>query len=158
IFGRPVADVIGQDFMALPENVNSGFAQAHARVMAGERLQDVAMQWRHRDGAALDIMHCGAPVREPGKEIAGAVYISEDVTEKRKLERQLSQSQKMEAIGQLTGGIAHDFNNILTVIIGTIEILADGVAAQPKLAEIATLISDAADRGAALTRQLLAFA
>ena len=64
----------------------------------------------------------------------------------------------MEAIGQLTGGIAHDFNNMLTVITGTIDILAEAVADKPQLAAIAKLISEAADRGAELTGHLLAFA
>src|SRR5712692_3176839 len=64
----------------------------------------------------------------------------------------------MEAVGQLTGGIAHDFNNILTVITGTIEILADAVAKEPELVTIAKMIDEAASRGADLTRHLLAFA
>src|SRR6478672_3958570 len=72
-------------------------------------------------------------------------------------EAQVRQAQKMEAIGQLTGGVAHDFNNILTVITGTIEILADAVKDKPQLAGIASMISAAADRGADLTRHLLAF-
>jgi PAS domain S-box-containing protein len=158
IFGRPAAQVIGQTFAALSENSGNAFDRIHQRVMAGERLQDLQMPWRHADGRALDVVHSGAPVRDHRERISGAVYISEDVTEKKKLERQLSQSQKMEAIGQLTGGVAHDFNNILTVITGTIEILADGVAGRPELAAIAKLIDEAAERGAALTRQLLAFA
>ena len=64
----------------------------------------------------------------------------------------------MEAIGQLTGGIAHDFNNILTVITGTIEILADAVKGEPQLAAITRMIDEAASRGADLTQHLLAFA
>jgi CheY-like chemotaxis protein len=64
----------------------------------------------------------------------------------------------MEAVGQLTGGIAHDFNNILTVITGTIEILADAVAKEPQLAAITRMIDEAAARGAELTQHLLAFA
>jgi signal transduction histidine kinase len=71
---------------------------------------------------------------------------------------QLRQSQKMEAVGQLTGGIAHDLNNILTVITGTIEILAEGVADRPELVAITKMIDDAAARGADLTQRLLAFA
>jgi CheY-like chemotaxis protein len=64
----------------------------------------------------------------------------------------------MAAVGQLTGGVAHDFNYTLTVIMGTIEILADGVADRPHLAAVAKLIEEAAEQGAELTRHLLAFA
>jgi signal transduction histidine kinase len=80
-----------------------------------------------------------------------------DLTEK-VAEQALSQAQKMEAVGQLTGGIAHDFNNILTVITGTIEILAEAVADKPQLAAIAQMIDEASERGAGLTQHLLAFA
>jgi signal transduction histidine kinase len=68
------------------------------------------------------------------------------------------QTQRMAIIGQLTGGVVHDFNNILTVISGTIEILADAVADQPQLAAVAELMGEAAARGANLTSHLLAFA
>jgi signal transduction histidine kinase len=71
---------------------------------------------------------------------------------------QLRQAQKMEAVGQLTGGIAHDLNNILTVIVGTIEILAESVADRPELVAITNMIDEAAARGADLTQRLLAFA
>jgi len=71
---------------------------------------------------------------------------------------QLRQAQKMEAVGQLTGGIAHDLNNILTVITGTIEILAEAVADRPELVAIAKMVDEAAARGADLTQRLLAFA
>src|SRR6266850_7222079 len=81
-----------------------------------------------------------------------------DITAKRAAEEQLFQAQKMESVGQLTGGIAHDFNNMLTVITGTIEILADGVKHDPALTSIAKMINDAADRASQLTANLLAFA
>ena len=74
------------------------------------------------------------------------------------VEKQLRQTQKMEAVGQLTGGIAHDLNNILTVITGTIEILAEGVADRPELVAITRMIDEAGTRGAELTQRLLAFA
>jgi signal transduction histidine kinase len=73
-------------------------------------------------------------------------------------ETQVRQAQKMEAIGQLTGGVAHDFNNILTVIIGTIEILSEAVKDRPQLAQITNMMGAAAARGADLTQHLLAFA
>ncbi len=85
-------------------------------------------------------------------------FIGRDLTEKQAAEAQFRQVQKMDSIGQLTGGVAHDFNNVLTVITGTIGILSDAVADRPELAAITKLIDDAAERGAQLTKHLLAFA
>jgi signal transduction histidine kinase/CheY-like chemotaxis protein len=85
-------------------------------------------------------------------------FIGRDLTEKQAAEAQLRHAQKMDAVGQLTGGVAHDFNNILTVITGTIGILGEAVADQPQLAAITKLIDEAAERGANLTKHLLAFA
>ncbi|MDB5655273.1 MAG: hybrid sensor histidine kinase/response regulator, partial [Tardiphaga sp.] len=100
---------------------------------------------------------------EPGSQRLSGV--GRDVTAEkaqaealRLAEDALRQSQKMEAVGQLTGGIAHDLNNILTVITGTIEILAEGVADRPQLAAITKMIDEAAGRGADLTQRLLAYA
>jgi PAS domain S-box-containing protein len=81
-----------------------------------------------------------------------------DLADKIAAEERIRQAEKMEAVGQLTGGIAHDFNNILTVITGTIEILADAVKDDPQLSAITHMIDEAASRGADLTQHLLAFA
>lgn len=81
-----------------------------------------------------------------------------DLTDKIATEERIRHVEKMEAVGQLTGGVAHDFNNILTVITGTIEILAEAVAKEPQLAAITKMIDEAAARGADLTQHLLAFA
>src|ERR1700732_784293 len=97
-------------------------------------------------------------LEEEGKQRRASETLLQRFQEMEATETQIRQAQKMEAIGQLTGGIAHDFNNILTVITGTIEILGEGVADRPDLAEIAKLIADATARGAGLTRHLLAFA
>jgi PAS domain S-box-containing protein len=85
-------------------------------------------------------------------------FIGRDLTEKQAAEAQLRHAQKMDAVGQLTGGVAHDFNNILTVITGTIGILEEAVADQPQLVAVTKLIDEAAERGANLTKHLLAFA
>ena len=81
-----------------------------------------------------------------------------DITQKIAAEEQLRQAQKMEAVGQLTGGIAHDFNNMLTVITGTIEMLAEAVADKPQLAGDRQADRRGGRRGAELTSHLLAFA
>ena len=80
-----------------------------------------------------------------------------NVTERMHLEDRLRQSQKLEAVGQLTGGIAHDFNNLLTIILGNAEALEDAVAKDHALRPQVEMINVAADRGAELTRRLLAF-
>jgi signal transduction histidine kinase len=84
--------------------------------------------------------------------------VKQEVAARQAAQARLAHSQKIQSIGELTGGIAHDFNNLLTVITGTIDILAEGVADRPELAAIARTIGSAADRGAKLTSNLLAFA
>ena len=86
------------------------------------------------------------------------VAVERDITEQKAMQEQLVASQKMESIGQLTGGISHDFNNLLTVILGNAELLEEELKGNEKLVSLATLICQAADKGAALTRNLLAFA
>ena len=88
----------------------------------------------------------------------GLTVYFRDITEQRELEQRLRQSQRLEAIGQLTGGIAHDFNNLLTVIIGNAEMLALRLETDDSLRPLAELTLAAAERGADLTHRLLAFA
>ncbi|MCC8940549.1 response regulator [Bradyrhizobium sp. Arg68] len=95
---------------------------------------------------------------EEGRQRQRQEFLLQRFREAEANESKIRQAQKMEAVGQLTGGIAHDFNNILTVITGTIDILAEAVTHNRQLVEITGLIRDAADRGASLTRHLLAFA
>lgn len=84
--------------------------------------------------------------------------VTQEVADREAALEKLAHAKKLQAIGELTGGVAHDFNNLLTVITGNIDILADGVADRPQLAGIVKLIESAADRGAKLTSNLLAFA
>jgi PAS domain S-box-containing protein len=100
----------------------------------------------------------GRPLRDKAGKISGAALVYHDITRARETERQLQQSQKLDAIGKLTGGIAHDFNNMLTVIGGTAETLVAELADQPDLRDVASLIDEAAERCAELVQRLLAFA
>ena len=121
--------------------------------MLGRRFEIEALR---RDGKDIKIELSVTALRRRGGHLFNAFV--RDLTDKIAADDHLRQAQKMETIGQLTGGIAHDFNNILTVITGTIEILEEGVAADPSLAAIARMIDEAALRGAELTQRLLAFA
>jgi signal transduction histidine kinase len=85
------------------------------------------------------------------------VGIMHDLTSRIRTEEQLTHAQKMEAVGQLSGGIAHDFNNLLTVIIGNTDLLAENLKARPDLKQLCDTILNAGERGAELTRRLLAF-
>jgi PAS domain S-box-containing protein len=113
--------------------------------------------WRRKDGRLITVRL--SAIASPGSGGADETMevIVEDVTEQRALEEQFRQSQKMEGIGRLAGGVAHDFNNLLTVIKGYSELVLfqteEGDTTRPQLEEILS----AADRAAALTRQLLAF-
>ena len=129
------------------------FLQEAAGGAMGMRYES---EGQHRDGHEYFVEVSLTTLRRGDGYIVNAFV--RDITQKRAAAEQLIQAQKMESVGQLTGGIAHDFNNMLTVITGTIEILADAVKDVPHLATITKLISDAADRGAQLTTSLLAFA
>ena len=98
----------------------------------------------------------GAAGRGPGGEVIYLLFEARDITELKAAQEQLRQSQKMEALGQLTGGIAHDFNNLLTVVVGGLDIIAKR-AEDAKLKRYAENALAAAERGARLTAQLLAF-
>ncbi|HEX3936660.1 MAG TPA: PAS domain S-box protein [Xanthobacteraceae bacterium] len=128
------------------------------RAVRGEMVANVDVGIRHRDNRkTLSLVANGGPIQHGMQRNQAGIVVYHDVTAAKEAERQLRHSQKMEALGQLTGGIAHDFNNVLTVITGTVGILAEGVAAKPELAEIVQMIDDAAERGGALTSHLLAF-
>ncbi len=129
------------------------------RVLRGEKIENCAVEIRGKDfEKPLAIVVSGNPLRDERGNVVGGIAVGRDVTATLETERQLRQAQKLEVVGQLTGGIAHDFNNILTVVTGTMEMLAEGVADRPDLAEIVRMIDEAASRGADLTHRLLAFA
>jgi PAS domain S-box-containing protein len=123
------------------------------RKILGRRLELAALR---RDGKEIKVeLSITGLRRRDGIVFNGFIR---DLTDKIAAQDRIRQAEKMEAVGQLTGGIAHDFNNILTVITGTIEILAEAVRKEPQLAAITRMIDEAASRGADLTQHLLAFA
>ena len=108
-------------------------------------------------GENITLLSSKLPLRGSKGEISGVLGTYMDITERKRLETQLFQSQKLETVGKLAGGIAHEFNSILTAIIGQSELLLGDLPAGSPLAQNATEISQAAGRAATLTRQLLAY-
>jgi PAS domain S-box-containing protein len=162
IFGWSRQEAVGRHLVGLllSEVMRPYYESMKRRMMrmeesagVGQRFETEAMR---KDGFKVEVEVSLKALRRRSGYVFNAFV--RDLTQKIAAEEQLRQAQKMDALGQLTGGIAHDFNNVLTVITGTIEILADEVSGKPNMAAIATLISEAADRGAELTGRLLAFA
>lgn len=151
------ADVVN---LLIAEPLREGFRQRMMRLLPELSNAPIGIRFEatllHREGDEILIEASSTMLQLGGRTIINTFV--KDVTQKRAAAEQLVQAQKMEAVGQLTGGIAHEFNNMLTVITGTIEILAEAVKDNPPLATITKLISQAADRGAALTSSLLSFA
>ena len=129
----------------------------HQAFLRRGRFEGVEARWRRRDGGVITVRLSGRGVRDDREGSEVFEVIAEDVTERRALEDQLRQAQKMEAVGTLAGGIAHDFNNLLTVISGYCQILQDKHDGDAQSAQAVEQISRAADRATSLTRQLLAF-
>jgi PAS domain S-box-containing protein len=121
------------------------------------RVDGFEVRWKRKDGAAITVRISGRAVASEDEPADVLEAIAEDITERRVLEDQFRQSQKMEAVGRLAGGIAHDFNNLLTVVSGYSEVLLDQLAPTHPLHAKAEAIQQASDRATTLTRQLLAF-
>jgi PAS domain S-box-containing protein len=127
------------------------------RLFAGTQDHETSTyRVRHKSGHWVWVEAHRRLVRDAGGNPQEVVSVVRDVSARRGLEEQLRQAQKMEAVGQLTGGIAHDFNNLLTVVIGNAEVLAEELQ-EPESRGLAALILEAAEKGAGLTQQLLAF-
>ncbi len=132
-------------------------ARAEAAPGAQDRGLASVSDTKHRkhDGSLIDVEILSDWIEFEGRR--ARLVLAKDVTERRRLEEQLRQSQKMEAIGQLAGGIAHDFNNLLTAILGFCSLLERQVGANTQMRGDVAEIRHAAGRAAELTRKLLAF-
>jgi PAS domain S-box-containing protein len=160
IFGHSAAEVIGLDRAAL------------SRLLAVEWREDSSRPWpsreetlgivhearrRRKDGGLIDVRLSHALIREAGEEPIGDLYVIEDITERKLVEQQLLQAQKMEAMGQLTGGFAHDFNNLLSIVICNLDFLIEDIEDNSSSRECALMALDASLRGAELIKQMLSF-
>lgn len=157
--GRRVADLIGLTCDA----VFTG--EWAARVSAGEELvlangqTTRGKEWVvYPDGRKVLLDIAIAPLKGTDDKTTGLIIVGRDVTEQDRLEEELRQSHKMEAVGRLAGGIAHDFNNLLTVVLGNLELVRSGAAVGADADEMLGATERAARQAADLTKQMLGFA
>lgn len=128
-----------------------------ASATAADRFSGLETEWKTSSGAAIHVRLSGRVIRFDDGTIAGFEGIAEDVSERRLLEQQSRQAQKMEAVGRLAGGVAHDFNNLLTIIAVSTDTLMDLSTENEPLRQTADEIARAAEQGASLVRQLMTF-
>jgi len=150
---RELLEVDGQSLYAEPEEAGAVLRRLREKgQIAGEEAI-----WRRKNGDSIRVRLSGRLAEAPPDNHVVVEVFVEDVTERHRLEAQLRQAQKMEAIGQLAGGVAHDFNNMLTAILGYTALLTDQIGPDEPIGQDLREIAGAAQRAAALTKQLLAF-
>ena len=158
VFGYPRSEATGAPMLdrIAPESVRAEIAalREHGEVSAAPRPH-VATH-RTKDGREIVCAWFNAPLLVGGR-VVGVTSLCEDITERRQLEEQLRQAQKMEAFGQLAGGIAHDFNNMLCVIQGFTDLVRNRADLPADAISDLNQVAGSAERAAQLTRQLLTF-
>jgi PAS domain S-box-containing protein len=158
IFGYNSSQVNGRSItLLLPAELGQEGDEILRRIKSGEIVQHIETKRKRRDGSVIDVSLTISPIKAMDGTIVGASRIARDITEQRRIEHHAQQSQKLEAIGQLTGAIAHDFNNLLGVIVGNLDLLERLVPHDPSALKRVHTAQRAATRGSGLTQRLLAF-
>jgi two-component system cell cycle sensor histidine kinase/response regulator CckA len=153
-------EVVGRtddDLTTVPDEAEASRASDRQVLESGEPLLNCEEPHTLADGTRAVFLTSRVPMRDADGNAVGVLGVYQDVTERKRLEAQLRQSQKMEAVGRLAGGIAHDFNNLLTIISGNTHLIQNLGPGDPEFPQLVDDVRDAADRAAALTRQLLTF-
>jgi PAS domain S-box-containing protein len=156
MFGWCADEVLGRALPYIPLDCADEFRTAQTQLMTGEPYTGVEKDRMRKDGSRITVLLAAAVLRDHEQQVIGYIAFAIDLTERKRLEEQLRQSQKMEAMGRLAGGVAHDFNNILTVISAYTDLLLIEETSDEKRDHLEQ-VSGAATRAAALTKQLLTF-
>ena len=141
-----------------PDDRDNAVAGIEDAIATGADYWEHEYRFRRDDGVYLPVRECVSILRDEGGTPIRTIGNMVDLSEQKALEAQLRQSQRLDAVGQLTGGIAHDFNNLLTVILGNAEILRGALPADSHAEALAGHVIAASERAAELTQRLLAFA
>jgi len=158
LYGYSAGEMIGQSIqLIIPPDRSDEKQAVLSRIARGESVHQFETNCLSKNGTRIDVSISASPIEDASGAIVGASTIAHDITEHKRLQQQVLQSQKVEAIGRLAGGVAHDFNNILTTIIGYCELTRDQLGTDHEARANIEEIAAAAERAASLTRQLLAF-
>jgi len=156
IYGYTAQEMIGRPISVLaPKERVDEIPAILEKIRSGQRVEYFETLRITKDGRRLQVSVSVSPIHDADGVVIGASTIARNITAQKKIEDQLRQSQKMEAVGRLAGGVAHDFNNLLAIVTACSELLRGRVKTDSE--EYIDNIAEAAKRGAALTRQLLAF-
>ena len=159
ILGYSPEELVGQSSLRLihDEDRPRAIQQMEASVAQECGWENLQLRWRHKDGSWRNLESNAVPVLNSTGAPMGFRGVDRDVTERRQLQEQLLQAQKMEAVGQLAGGVAHDFNNLLQAILGYTDLALYRLSSDDPHRHELEQVRLAADRASTLTRQLLAF-
>ena len=156
MYGYTAQEMIGQPISLLcPKDRPDEIPDILEKIRRGEVVEYFESVRVTKDGRRVDVSVSISPIRDVDGRVMGASAIARNITAQKKVEEQLRQSQKMEAVGRLAGGVAHDFNNLLGIVTACTELLR--TRADAESVEYLDNVREAAKRGASLTRQLLSF-
>ena len=164
VLGWTAEEVVGTPLPIVPEDKQDEFKNLRSFILAGKAFSNLELVRMKKDGSLFDCSISEAPILDDSGEVVGIMSALEDITERKrsekereKLQSQLLHAQKLESVARLAGGVAHDFNNMLSVIIGYSQMALDKTPIDDPLFEDLNEILEAAVRSADITRQLLAF-
>ena len=165
MYGYGAEEAIGKNItMLVPDEAKADPERTLESIRSGNRVTNYETVRRRKDGTLIDVSVTVSPIYDEAGHVVGSSAIAQDISqlkravaERKAMEEQFHQSQKLESIGRLAGGVAHDFNNMLNVILGYGELMLTKLQEADPLWEYTREVVEAGKRAAALTRQLLAF-
>jgi len=158
IYGYTAVEMIGRPISILaPPGHEQEVLGLGGRLRRGEVVEHYETKRQRKDGTIIDVSVTDSPIKNRAGEMIGASLVARDITERKRLDEQFRQAQKLESLGVLAGGIAHDFNNLLVGILGNASLGLDQIQPDSPARTSIQAVVEASERAAALTRQMLAY-